>query len=301
MKYLLTIILPFIAFVLVAQSVTTLDEYRYLSKGYAYQLEMGLDPTKNGYEIRKNYTAKDGTMIIGLYRTNSKLPQGLLFVTTDSNGKSYYRALPNPTSTDNVLALYRQDKAQHLPIAVRDRIAAAKDQYLFSIIDIDRSTKEDVSQVSKEPTQSTEYSRKSPPQRPKSYEKNLPKNQVDQLTAKGGASDLSEEKQTDVTLPISAPKTNLGGNTVTGKLNTELSTRTIQVYPHAQNTTKAKGRVMIKFCVDTEGRVTFARFTQRGSTTLNSQLKGFALAAVRKMRLAPSATTEDCGTVGFDF
>ncbi len=299
MKYLLTITLYFIAYALVAQSGTTLDEYRYLSKGYAYQLEMGLDPTKNGYEIRKNFTAKDGTTIIGLYRSNTKLPQGLLFVTTDSNGKSYYRALPNPTSTDNVLALYRQDKAQQLPKSVFDRITAAKDQYLFTFID--HSSGEDFSQVSKEPIQSNEYSQNSTPKRPKSYETTLPKIQDDQLTAKGGTSVLTEEKQTDTTLPVNTLKANLDGNTVMGQLNAELNNRTIHIHPQAQNATKAKGRVMIKFCADAEGRVTYAKFTQRGSTTLNSQLKGLALAAVRKMRLAPSATNEDCGTVGFDF
>jgi len=299
MKYILTISFSFIAFLLLAQSGTTLDEYRYLSKGYAYQLEMGLDPTKSGYEIRKNYTAKDGTMIIGLYRTNTKLPQGLLFVLNDSNGKSYYQALPNPASSDNVLALYRQDQAQQFPTKVADRIAAAKDQYLFSIID--HSKVEDLAQVDSKTTQPSEYAQIPTTKNPRIYKKTLPKVQEDQLTAKGGTSIIPKEKPINTSMTGNPSEPSLGGNTIMGKLNPELMTRTMQVAPHTQNKTNAKGRVMIKFCADANGTVTYAKFTQRGSTTLNSQLKGLALAAVRKMRLAPSTSNEDCGTVGFDF
>lgn len=299
MKYLLTITLTLITFALVAQSGTTLDEYRYLSKGYAYQVEMGLDPTKNGYEIRKNYTAKDGTIIIGLYRNNTKILQGLLFVATDSNGKAYYQALPNPKSTDNVLALFRQDQAPQLPKTVLDRITAAKDQYLFKMMA--PTTGEEVVQVAEISSQPTEYAQNSRSKTPKSYKRNNPTTQDDdQLTAKGGSLIISEAQSVDIANSENTQKSKLGGHTITGQLNTEL-TRAIQVPAQAQNATKAKGKVMIKFCADSEGKVTYAKFTQRGSTTLNSQLKGFALAAVRKMRLAPSATIEDCGTVGFDF
>jgi len=292
MKYILTITLTFIAFILGAQSGTTLDEYRYLSKGYAYQLEMGLDPTKNGYEIRDNYIAKDGTKIIGLYRIDGKLPQGLLFMTTDSNGKSYYQALPNPSSADNVLALYRQDRLQPIPKSALDRISAAKDQYLFSMVS--GSESQDIAQVPREAFQPTKDSQPSVSKRPRSYEK-TPEPQDEQLTAKGGTTILPKEKPMEVSEKI------VGGTVVTGQLNAELNSMIIRVHPQTRNTTKAKGRVMIKFCADAEGKVTYAKFTQKGSTTLNSQLKKLALAAVLKMRLGPSSDPESCGTVGFDF
>ncbi len=296
MKYFLTLFIVFSAFFLIAQSGTTLDEYRYLSKGYAYQIEMGLDPTKKGYEIRENYTAKNGTLILGLYRTNSKIPQGLLFVTTDSNGQSYYRALPNPTSADNVRALYRQDQVLHLPKAIHDKMTEAKDHYLFSI---PQGQGRDLAQA-KTPTVSTQGNPtiNSKPERPTAYE-----GQNDQLTAKGVSPVIQAEKRPTPS-PVYSPattKSNLGGTTITGQLNEELIARTILVQPDAQNTTKAKGRVMVKFCTNAEGVVTFAKFTQRGSTTLNSQLKKLAIAAVRQMRLAPVGTNEDCGVVGFDF
>ena len=298
MKYFLTLTIIFSVFYLAAQNGTTLDEYRYLSKGYAYQIEMGLDPTKNGYEIRKNYTAKNGTTIIGLYQTNGKIPQGLLLVTTDANGKSYYRALPNPASADNVLALNRQDQTQHLPIAVRDKMAEAKDHYLFAIPGQNESS--DLVQV-KNPSVPAEVTPPvtSKPTRPVSYE--APN---DQLTAKGGGPIIQAEKlpsPTPTNRSVSTTQSNEGGTIITGQLNAELNSRTILVQPAAQKTTKAKGRVMIKFCANPEGVVTYAKFTQRGSTTLNAQLKKLAIAAVREMRLAPVGTNEDCGVVGFNF
>lgn len=298
MKYFLTLTIIFSAFYLTAQNGTTLDEYRYLSKGYAYQLEMGLDPTKNGYEIRKNYTAKNGTNIIGLYQTNGNTPKGLLLVTTDANGKSYYRALPNPESADNVLALYRQDQIQHLPLAVRDKMAEAKDHYLFSIPG--QIQNRDLAQVNTPPVSAkVNAPRDTKSERPAAYEA-----QNDRLTPKGGAPIIQPEKRpapTPINSPVTTSQPNEGGTTITGQLNTELNSRTILVQPNVQNTTKSRGRVMIKFCTDADGVVTYAKFTQRGSTTLNSQLKRLAIAAVREMRLAPVGNEEDCGVVGFDF
>lgn len=300
MKYFLTLTLILSVFLLTAQSATTLDEYRYLSKGYAYQLEMGLDPIKNGYEIRNNYIAKNGTSIIGLYHTNAKIPQGLLLVTTDASGKSYYQALPNPASADKVLALYQQDRAQQFPMAVANKMTEAKNHYLFLIPTISQSA--DLARTN--PAPATKYSENPTPKRPSSYE-GFPEGQNDQLTAKGGMPALTPEKiahpASPATISEGNPATNLSGTTITGKLNTELNFRTILVGPNTQNVTKAKGRVMIKFCANADGAVTYAKFTQRGSTTLNSQLKTLAIAAVRKMRLAPATNNEDCGTVGFNF
>jgi len=293
MKYLLTISLSFFTFILIGQSGTTLDEYRYLSKGYAYQVEMGLDPTKNGYEIRNNYTAKNGTSIIGLYRNDTQMLQGLLFVSIDTNGKPYYQAIPNPSSTENVLALYQQNQGQSFPKIVLNNMMEAKNHYLFSI---PRPHSEgDFTQIQNSSQNVANYSQNNSPHRPNNYN-HAPQPQNDQLTSKGGSS-----------IPIENPigssdsKSKLKGKNVDGQLNVELSSRKVLILPNTQNTTKSQGRIMIKFCVDSTGEVIFAKFTQRGSTTLNNELIKLALTAVRKMQLAPSETAEECGTVGFDF
>lgn len=295
MKYFFTISLIFISLILVAQSGTTLDEYRYLSKGYAYHLEMGLDPAKKGYEIRKNYEAQNGTSIIGLYLTNAKTPQGLLLITTDNLGKSYYQALPHPQSATNVLALYRQDQAQYLPKVVLDKMAEAKNHYLFMIPTTNQSEDLVQNQVSNS-TAPMKFSENQTTNRPSSYEDSS-QTANDRLTTKGGNTILPQKKESSGALAEKRPL----GTTITGKLNAALSTRSILILPNAENTSPAKGRVMIKFCANADGSVTYAKFTQRGSTTHNSQLKAVALAAVRKMRLASTDGSEDCGTVGFDF
>ncbi len=289
MKNFLTIYFILFAGILLAQSGTTLDEYRYLSKGYAYQLEMGLDPTKKGYEIRQNYTTKNQTNILGLYQLSDQKLKGLLLESTDEKGKTHYWVVPNLHSEPNVLALYRQDLQQHQQASVLAKMLEAKDEYLFYAA-ANQSSPQNGSPAavhSSEVSATTTLPASSPA--PATYEA-VPVSREKEFTAKGGT-------------PISTTKTapGLTGSTVTGTLSAGMKTRTLLVKPFTRNATPAKGKVMIKFCTNPEGVVTYAKFTQRGSTTLDSQLKALALAAVRKMRLSPSDSEEDCGTVGFDF
>ena len=46
MRYLLNFAFLIFPVILLAQSETTIEEYKYLTKGYAYQKEMGLDGIK---------------------------------------------------------------------------------------------------------------------------------------------------------------------------------------------------------------------------------------------------------------
>ncbi len=283
MKYFLTITFTLFALFLVAQSGTTLDEYRYLSKGYAYQVEMGLDPAKNGYEIRQNYRAEDKTTVMGLYQMDHQELKGLLVVAVDEKGKPHYLVMPNPQSDPKVLQMYKQDLQQYKHQKIYAKIRQAKDEYLFGLAtghapsSWSPSKSTNTSDISKSTVSPTAYDA-------------LPAPRKEKFTAKGGTS-----------LPTGKDVNALSGKTVTGQLNAELKDRTVLIFPYAQNTSPAKGKVMVKFCVNAAGVVTYAKFTQRGSTTHNAQLKALALAAVRKMRLASSDNEEACGTVGFEF
>jgi outer membrane biosynthesis protein TonB len=62
-----------------------------------------------------------------------------------------------------------------------------------------------------------------------------------------------------------------------------------------------KGRVVIEVCVDGDGRVVSADYTQRGSTTSDSELRNKALAAARGYRFAASGSDKECGTITFNF
>lgn len=261
-----------------AQSGTTLDEYRYLSKGYAYQLEMGLDPAKKGYELRQNYQAANGVLIVGLYKSGSQHAQGLVFVATDQNGKSYVMAIPNPEAKANVKTLFTQDQQKSQPKAVREKFAEAKNHYLFNHANA---------------AQPVAYDDKP--------ERNLPQVQPNTksgevFTSKGVA--ISPEP---VTPQLVGQATRKGAVMVQGTLNISSTTRQILTAPQAINDSGASGTVMIKFCVNKAGAVTYAKFTQRGSTTLNRKLKALALQATRQMQLSAGGNQEECGTVGFDF
>ena len=314
MKYFLTITLTLFAFILVAQSGTTLDEYRYLAKGYAYQLEMGLDPVKKGYEIRKNHSTNNKTNIVGLYQLSDQQLKGLLLVVKDEDERPYYWVVPNPQSDIKVRQMYEQDLLKHQHKKIHSKMLQAKDEYLFALSThllkndpFIPTTNNEYSQKSlSQPSVATKtQSYNSPPRRePTTYDA-LPPAKKEKFTTKGGTSLLAKGSTTEAEIqPTYASKSirssNLKESTVTGQINQELATRTL-ILPFTQNTTSAKGKVIIKFCTNAEGVVTFAKFTQRGSTTLNPQLKTLALAAVRKMRLAPSGRQEDCGTVGFSF
>jgi len=58
---------------------------------------------------------------------------------------------------------------------------------------------------------------------------------------------------------------------------------------------------VIKVCVDADGLVRRAKFTQRGSNTFNSVLKQQALSATRSAKFSSSTKKEQCGTVTFKF
>ena len=62
-----------------------------------------------------------------------------------------------------------------------------------------------------------------------------------------------------------------------------------------------QGKVVIEVCVDGTGKVISADYTQRGSTTGDSELRNKALAAARGYRFAASGSAKECGTITFNF
>jgi len=61
------------------------------------------------------------------------------------------------------------------------------------------------------------------------------------------------------------------------------------------------GKLVIEVCVDRNGNVTSASYTQRGSTTTDSELKRKAEQAAKGYRFASSAVDNQCGTITFNF
>jgi|GEM_PF-4178240 len=69
----------------------------------------------------------------------------------------------------------------------------------------------------------------------------------------------------------------------------------------AEEKRKAAGKVVIKVCVDSEGKVSEAKFTQRGSTTTDSYLVSVAEKAAKKYKFTTATVDTQCGTITVDF
>lgn len=71
--------------------------------------------------------------------------------------------------------------------------------------------------------------------------------------------------------------------------------------PSMVDNTQKTGKVAVRVCVDGDGRVTSAGYTQLGSTTTDSVLRNKAESWARQYRFAASNAPEQCGTITFDF
>lgn len=67
------------------------------------------------------------------------------------------------------------------------------------------------------------------------------------------------------------------------------------------DTSQKSGKVVIEVCVDRDGRVVSADYTQRGSTTSDSELKSKAIQAAKGYKFASSSADQQCGTITFNF
>ena len=94
-----------------------------------------------------------------------------------------------------------------------------------------------------------------------------------------------------------------GSGTGTGvSIGGGLSGRKIVSRPRIVDTSQKVGKIVIEICVDASGTVTQANYTQRGSTTTDTELRGKALAAAKAYRFAASNdSSSECGPVTFTF
>jgi len=86
-----------------------------------------------------------------------------------------------------------------------------------------------------------------------------------------------------------------------GKVGSGLDSRGILYEPSFDDTSQKSGRVVVKICIDQTGKVISARYTQRGSTTTDSELIDLAVANAKKYRFTPSNKEKQCGTIIIDF
>ncbi len=86
-----------------------------------------------------------------------------------------------------------------------------------------------------------------------------------------------------------------------GRVGGGLGNRGVLHEPQISDRSQKTGRVVISVCVDKNGKVIKADYTQKGSTTTDSELKEIARKAALQFKFTMSEIDEQCGTITVDF
>jgi len=92
-----------------------------------------------------------------------------------------------------------------------------------------------------------------------------------------------------------------GISTGSGVLGGGIAGRKIVGKPSINDRSQNTGTVNVKVCVDSEGNVMSAKYTQAGSTTANSSLIAKAVAGARKYKFDKNEREAQCGTIKINF
>jgi TonB family protein len=86
-----------------------------------------------------------------------------------------------------------------------------------------------------------------------------------------------------------------------GTVGEGLSNRPVRQAPTIAENSQKYGKVVVKVCVDKSGKVTSAKFTQKGSTTTDAELVRTAERGAMKYVFAEGQLDTQCGSITFDF
>lgn len=92
-----------------------------------------------------------------------------------------------------------------------------------------------------------------------------------------------------------------GISTGSGTVGGGLSGRGYQRPTPPKDNSQATGVVVVYVCVDKNGNVISAEYTQSGSTTADSNLKKIAIANAKKYKFDKGGVDKQCGTIRYDF
>jgi hypothetical protein len=280
----ITTTLLLIPFLLTAQSGgTTLDEYRYLSKGYAYQKSMGLDASKEGYLLKDLAPSNTETGFIALYKNGEAQVRGILLILQKNKAHPTYLCLPNNQTDESVVQVQQTDLQLITDPALKKEHQLALQQLAFYLLENNGQN-------------DTAFAKTESGQQP------FQQKGISQGT-KTATNPTAPEEQVqnydfqDKAVNSEAPEPYVS---VAFTMDEHIVQRSVLKAPSIEGNYTAKGKVAIKFCVDVNGDVSSAKFTQSGSTTFNEALIEKARAAVLKAQFAEAAE-EGCGKVVFHF
>lgn len=89
--------------------------------------------------------------------------------------------------------------------------------------------------------------------------------------------------------------------TGSGRIGGGLTDRGVLFEPQIDDNSQFTGVVVVKVCVNKNGKVIEANYTQMGSTTTNKSLVDLAVSASKKYKFTPSEVETQCGNITIDF
>lgn len=92
-----------------------------------------------------------------------------------------------------------------------------------------------------------------------------------------------------------------GISTGSGEIGGGLSGRKVLRKPTISDSSQKTGDVVVRVCVDSNGKVTSAKYTQSGSTTTDSRLVTKAIAGAKKYTFSKGDIEKQCGTIKIKF
>jgi len=92
-----------------------------------------------------------------------------------------------------------------------------------------------------------------------------------------------------------------GISTGSGKVGGGLGSRGVRESPKVTDNSQKQGIVVLDVCVDADGKVTSAKFTQRGSSVTDSQLISLAEANAKRWKFDKGGPDKQCGTITYNF
>ena len=281
MKIFFNFILLFFPIMLLAQSETTMDEYKYLTKGYAYQKEMGLDGAKEGYAVKKIFTASNGVEFRSLIKAKSEV-KGVLVILNMNAKSPVYLGLPTNNSSNDLKKMAESDARKNLSLNDKENYDHAILE--FAMFQLDGGiatnyigkTEKNLKRISTPPKEEMveEYSAIVP----------LRVGKTDQMTERSGAVVTEQKPINNKVLTVN----NFKG-------------RSLIQPPVVKGQNPRSGTVVVKMCIDLEGNVKTAKFTQRGSTTFDKRLRNMAIAAAKQAKFSKGIDPEECGSITFKF
>ncbi len=92
-----------------------------------------------------------------------------------------------------------------------------------------------------------------------------------------------------------------GISTGSGVVGGGLGNRGVVFEPKISDNSQKRGRVVVKVCVNRKGEVVSADYTQKGSTTADSELRAIAIRNAKRFKFSKSGVDKQCGTITIDF